>query len=99
MNAQGKISAVGRVTTMTSREFNQHTGSAKTAAAKRQSASSPTVANRPRVAQQRGIRTIEFNPSSAYRTRNFWRTPGLKQIFEFEFERAKGGSRGDADFW
>ncbi len=30
MNAQGKIT--GKVTTMTSREFNQHTGAAKTAA-------------------------------------------------------------------
>lgn len=36
MNAQGKITgkitAPARVTTMTSREFNQHTGAAKTAA-------------------------------------------------------------------
>ncbi|MGV3490724.1 MAG: type II toxin-antitoxin system prevent-host-death family antitoxin [Devosia sp.] len=35
MNAQGKITATkaGKVTTMTSREFNQHTGEAKSAAA------------------------------------------------------------------
>lgn len=98
MNAQGKITAtaIGKVTTMTSREFNQHTGEAKSAADKG-----------PVIITDRGkpayvlLSNAEFERlSSTHRPRTALETiadPRPEADFDFEFERAKGGFR-DIDF-
>jgi prevent-host-death family protein len=98
MNAQGKITATvaGKVTTMTSREFNQHTGKAKIAADK-----GPVfITDRGKPAYVL-LSTADFERLTAnQRPRTALETladPRPEADFEFEFERAKGGFR-EIDF-
>lgn len=96
MNAQGKITATksGKVTTMTSREFNQHTGAAKAAAD-----------NGPVVVTDRGRPAYVLLSYGDYTRQERPLRSALDSIadprpeadFDFEFERAKGGFR-DVDF-
>ncbi len=100
MNAQGKISAkvaaksagTAKVTTMTSREFNQHTGAAKTAAD-----------NGPVVITDRGkpayvlLSHAEYeqlaNKGQFISIAEALADTGPDGDFPFEFERARGLAR------
>ena len=100
MNAQGKITAkapgAARVTTMTSREFNQHTGAAKAAAD-----SGPVVIT------DRGKPAYVLLNHAEYERLSGQRKPmtALESLadprpegdFPYEFERVKGGFR-EIDF-
>jgi len=88
MNAHGKVATVGKVTTLTSREFNQHTGRAKLAADKG-----------PVVITDRGMPAYVLLSHEEYERLQGYRRPmsALESLadprpegdFPYEFERAE----------